>query len=99
MYDRVKQRKYYQKRKKQVLDKYGGNCQCCGENRLPFLTLDHINDSGYKHRKTIGVGPRGGHPFYLWIIRNEYPVGYETLCFNCNIGRHINKGVCPHKED
>lgn len=98
MYNKEYQRAFYQKRKKEVLDHYGGKCACCGEDRLAFLTLDHINGNGYEHRKKIGVGPRGGNPFYSWIKRNGFPMGYQTLCFNCNIGRHVNKGICPHKE-
>jgi len=83
-----------------VYEKYGGAiCSCCGETRLPFLTLDHINNDGYKHRKKGGNGARIGGGTYLWAIKNNYPPTLRVLCYNCNSGRHRNGGVCPHEEE
>jgi hypothetical protein len=39
-----------------------------------------------------------GNSFYMWLIRRGFPVGFQVLCFNCNIGRSMNGGICPHKE-
>ena len=39
----------------------------------------------------------GGTKFYRWLKRNNFPEGFQVLCFNCNCGKEINKGVCPHK--
>lgn len=76
-----------------VLDAYGGrHCACCGEKNILFLTVDHINGGGAKHRKSIG----NGH-IYRWLKRQGYPIGYQILCFNCNCGRARNGGICPHK--
>jgi hypothetical protein len=58
-----------------------------------FLTIDHINGGGSQHRKKIGHGH-----FYLWLYNHGYPDGYQVLCMNCNFGRYMNYGVCPHKE-
>lgn len=82
--------------KTQVLCAYGGQqpcCACCGETRIQFLAIDHINGGGTKHRKSIGVS--SGHKFYLWLRNNDYPPGFRVLCHNCNqaIGSY---GVCPH---
>jgi hypothetical protein len=66
-------------------------CACCGELNVLFLTIDHIDNGGNKHRKEIGAGN-----LYRWL-RDERPAGYRVLCFNCNCGRAINNGVCPHK--
>jgi hypothetical protein len=41
----------------------------------------------------------GGGQFYQWLIRNAYPPGFQVLCWNCNAGRHINGGTCPHQVD
>lgn len=74
---------------------YGGLvCACCGEKRIEFLCIDHINGGGEKHRREIGKG--GGGPFYNWLRKNNYPAGYRVLCSNCNsaIGR---SGYCPHE--
>lgn len=78
-----------------VLSHYGGNppkCACCGENNVGFLTIDHILGDGNKHRKKIGQSN-----IYYWLIRNNFPKGYQVLCYNCNLGKAHNDGVCPHK--
>lgn len=81
-----------------VYDRYGGRkCSCCGETRLAFLTLDHINNDGHKYRKK-GMDRSGGST-YLWAMRNNYPPSLRVLCYNCNSGRHRNGGICPHKEE
>lgn len=88
-----------QKYKLLVLSHYGGNppkCECCEEKNIKFLTIDHIKNNGYEHRKLIGEGSLA---MYLWIIRNNFPKEFRVLCFNCNLGRGINKGICPHKEE
>lgn len=35
-----------QELKREVLKVYGGVCSCCGENRIEFLTIDHVNNDG-----------------------------------------------------
>ena len=77
------------------MDKYGGKCACCGESELDFLTIDHIYNDGNEHRKKFNIGP--GKETYRWLRRNDYPDGFQVLCFNCNLGKRINKGICPHK--
>jgi hypothetical protein len=74
--------------------RYGGYvCACCGEREPQFLQLDHINNNGAEHRKTIGRC--SGDSFYKWLKNNGYPPGYQVLCANCNFakGRY---GRCPH---
>ena len=82
--------------KKEVFERYGNKCLCCGETNIQFLTIDYINGKGCQHRKEIGVS--AGKNFYHWLKRNNYPNGFQVLCFNCNCGRQVNGGVCPHKE-
>lgn len=71
-------------------------CACCGETYLAFLTIDHIYGGGSAHTRQLGV--HGGE-FYSWLKRQGYPPGFQVLCFNCNSGRHMNGGVCPHEYD
>jgi hypothetical protein len=71
-------------------------CQCCKENIVKFLTIDHVDNNGSKHRKSLGL--IGGIKFYYWLKNNNYPKGYQVLCYNCNCGRDKNHGICPHKE-
>lgn len=69
---------------------YGGACQCCGESRVQFLELDHLE-------RTWGEGRRPssetGISLYLRIIKQEFPAGYQVLCGNCNWSKRIH-GVC-----
>ena len=86
--------KLNQQLKQDVFRAYGGEkCSCCGETEISFLAIDHINGGGEQQRKKIG----GGTAFYRWLKRNKYPVGFQVLCHNCNHGKHINGGICPHK--
>lgn len=81
--------------KKQVFDHYGWSCKCCGEDTKEFLTIDHINGGGTKHRKEI----KGwATHFYRWLVKNNFPKGYQVLCMNCNFAKgHF--GICPHMRD
>ena len=85
---------YYQSSKLAAFDAYGGaRCACCGETQIGFLSLDHINGCTKETRKIQGLGGR----LYQWLKKQGYPLGYQVLCFNCNLGRAHNHGVCPHK--
>lgn len=82
-----------------IYSHYGRICTCCGEDNLKFLTIDHINNDGYKER-TIKSGKRlGGENIFYKIIREGLPADrYRIMCYNCNCGRAYNNGVCPHKD-
>lgn len=89
-----KNRIYNEKRRKLVLQHYGGLCVCCKEKEYKFLTIDHINNDGAKQNRELKTN--GGSRIVQWLIKNNYPSGYTILCYNCNCGRYRNKGVCPH---
>lgn len=89
-------RRYRQKARQAVLDAYGGKCKCCGEADPRFLTIDHVNGDGRKHRRENNL--KGGQAFYIYLRRLKFPPEFQILCFNCNCGRAINGGICPHKE-
>lgn len=84
----------YDKRAKQklritVLTHYGNNkCACtqCGETRLPCLSIDHINGGGNKHRKSFLSN--SGQAIYRWLFKENYPLGFRTLCMNCQFVNH-----------
>lgn len=70
--------------KRQVLTHYGGGkCACfqCGFGDIRALSIDHIDGRGSQHRKEKGVGSGGS--FYRWLVKNDLPGGYQTLCMNC----------------
>jgi len=70
-------------------------CMCCGEKVLRLLTLDHKNDDGKEHREILG-----GESPYDYLIRVNFVTHYkfQVLCYNCNLGRYRNNGICPHKD-
>ena len=87
------------KRKLAVFNHYGNKCVCCGEDKLEFLTIDHINNDGAKQRKeAFGTNRTGGGGMYIWLLSHGLPLGYQTLCWNCNLAK-ANYDVCPHKKD
>jgi hypothetical protein len=86
-------RRYQANQRSAVFAFYGGEhprCECCGESHLEFLTIDHVNGDGSKHRKQIGEGA-----LYNWLIKNNFPNGFRVLCMNCNFSLGI-RGYCPH---
>lgn len=91
---RKRSREASQHKKELIVQHYGAKCACCGETERQFLTIDHINNDGAKQRRELGPA----HKFYCWIIKNNFPSTLRILCFNCNCGRAINGGVCPHSK-
>jgi len=87
-------RNYRAKLKQKMLEAYGRKCTCCGEDRVQFLTLEHINHDGQAHREEFN----GGIAPLLDLQRRGWPKdGYTLLCWNCNMAtRHGDK--CPHQE-
>jgi hypothetical protein len=78
--------------------KYGGSCVCCGETEPIFLCIDHIEDDGARHRELIGQGIRkigSGSIIYAWLVKNNFPAGFQLMCANCNLGKQ--SGGCPHQ--
>lgn len=91
-----KSREYDKQIKIEVFMHYSNGtmkCACCGENYLEFLSIDHINNNGSKHRKELD-GP--GTKLHRWLKKNNYPEGFQVLCMNCNFAKgHF--GRCPHE--
>lgn len=84
------QKERTRKQKIAVLTAYGGLiCACCGETHLEFLSLNHLNGGGNQHRKEV-------KNLYRWLIKNNFPPGYNVLCMNCNFADGKAEGGCPH---
>jgi hypothetical protein len=98
-YDPIKQRGYVKKYstriKLEVFNHYSDNqlcCKCCKIDIFDFLTIDHVGGRQlWDHKREMG-----GSKLYQWLRGNNYPEGFEVLCFNCNWGRYKNNGKCPH---
>jgi hypothetical protein len=81
--------------KANILSHYGGQiCACCGETGFEFLSIDHINGDGSKHRAQL---KKEGISFYRWLEKNNWPVGFRVLCMNCNFSMG-HYGYCPHEK-
>lgn len=83
------------KLKAEVMLAYGGQvCNCCGETTFEFLSIDHVNNDGAQHRRELG---HSGRTLYGWLKKNQYPPGFQVLCFNCNMAKGLH-GYCPHQK-
>ena len=70
-----------------VFAHYGLACACCGATE--DLCIDHVNGDGGAHRAEIGTGSA---TTYRWLVANDFPEGFQTLCMPCN--RSKNTGPC-----
>lgn len=68
-------------------------CAHCGIIDIDVLCIDHIDNNGCAHRKQPDVG----YNFYNWLVRNNYPEGYQTLCYNCNMKKRMEFNREKHK--
>lgn len=94
-------KKLHLEQKKNVIFHYSKGkmcCGCCGETTFKFLTINHKKKDGAKHRKELnnGNGRTSGGVIYRYLIRNDFPKGYNILCYNCNCADGFF-GKCPHK--
>lgn len=103
--NKIKLKAYRIRLKVGVFKHYSGGgkptCSCCGETHIEFLTIDHIQGGGKKHRLALsrnGDREIGGTKFYQWLKNNNFPSGYRVLCFNCNAAKGMF-GKCPHTEE
>lgn len=88
--------KYYDSKRELVFSHYGYYCSCCGEATKEFLSIDHVNNDGNLHIWPSGTRITGVH-LYQKIVAAGFPDIYQVYCMNCNFGKRMNNGVCPHK--
>jgi len=85
---KASKKRYRDNMKIKVLRHYShGTMKCkCGYSDTRALCIDHINGGGVQHRKKIGESN-----LYIWLVRNNYPKGFQVLCHNCNIVKKIER--------
>ena len=67
--------------KRDTLIHYGNGklaCVKCGFEDIRALSIDHINGGGAAHKRYIN-----NINLYRWLKKQGYPMGYQTLCMNC----------------
>ena len=85
-------RQHHARAREAVFGHYGRTCVCCGASK--WLTIDHIDGDGKAHRASLEI--QAGHQFYLWLIREDFPEGFQTLCTTCNSSKSTH-GACGLK--
>ena len=66
-----------------VFAHYGTKCACCGSTK--DLSIDHVNGDGAEHRRELlGATHQGSKTFYRWLIKNNFPKGFQVLCRPCS---------------
>jgi hypothetical protein len=78
-----------------VITAYGGCCAVCGISNIQYLTIDHIDNNGAEHRrKVMGDPKQAGWNFYRWLMNNNYPDGFQVLCYNHNASKENHPKIC-----
>ena len=79
-------------------------CNCCGEPQIEFLAVDHIAgkremDSEPELVKLGYSSSMSGQALQRWIVKNNFPKGFQALCHNCNQAKGYSKdNKCPHEK-
>lgn len=78
-----------------VLNHYCNNnikCAHCCCKDIDCLTIDHIDGGGKKHMRNIGFGSH----LINWLIKNNFPEGFQILCCNCQRIKKIENKECSY---
>ena len=74
---------------KKYSDGNSPTCEICKESDLAFLTLDHV-----RGRKAEGHSTSfSGHKLWRHLRKQNYPPGYQVLCWNCNVLKYRNESI------
>ena len=83
---------YYTLRWNPDADKPQCNCKGHTETCMEFLVIDH------KKKRTKKEKGLTGKSFYKYLKENNYPEGFQVLCFGCNFVKEVYP-KCPHLFD
>lgn len=86
---------YSAKLREEILEVYTPKCNCCGEDDIEVLAIDHVNNDGDIERAI-----RTHDEILKGIKEKGFPQTYQILCHNCNRAKSRKKGeisICPHK--
>ena len=100
----IRHREWFGALRTAVFGHYGKSCACCGATER--LSIDHVDGDGAEHRDGLfGHRPRWNGrtastaSFYRWLVANDFPPGFQTLCRRCNLSKSRG-GACQirHQE-
>jgi len=63
-------------------------CQRCGFSDIRALSIDHVKGGGTRLRRVQGTGSN----LARWLMKNNYPAGYQVLCMNCQFVKRYERG-------
>lgn len=80
----------------EVIEGYGGECTCCGNDYFPHLTLDHLHGNGAAARRE-----ENQRVLYRRLRRmlraGQRDAAFQILCWNCNAAKHhLGQCGCQH---
>ena len=87
-------RSYSESMKVSAINIYSNGDACCAICRIAdmdVLCLDHIANDGKAHRELIKSEMKTLYGHYHWCKKNDYPAGFQVLCFNCNMKKEIER--------
>lgn len=79
--------------KLKCLEHYGNKCAKCFTMGHEFLTVDHINEIGYHGRRKQLQGMK----IWRYLLKNNFPEGFQILCWNCNWVKWLDKNSANNK--
>ena len=95
---RLECKEWRKKLRHEVLSHYSSGqfkCVKCGYSDMRALCLDHTNNDGAQHRKSLNPNENGRHGnavgVYLDLKRRGFPEGYQILCHNCNRIKEVER--------
>lgn len=89
-----RQKNYRYKKKFIIIAHYSMGEMCCRNcrfNNIKALQVDHIKGNGAEHRRTFKYSSQ----LYEWIVKNDFPDGFQILCANCNTVKKIDNNENP----
>mgnify|MGYP001576720454 CR=1 FL=1 len=67
-------------------------CTCCTCDLIEYLTIDHIQ--GLKSQIHRAEAKRH---IWAWLIKNDFPEGFQVLCTLCNSSKNKHGECVYHK--
>ena len=103
--NRAKTKTHFEKLKFELFSHYSKKqndadfpvCACCLYHDIRALNIDHITPHS-KLSASEKLIPRGGNVLWAYLKKNNFPIGYQVLCANCN-SMKLTKPECPHQLD
>lgn len=89
--------KIYKQNTEKCIKYFGGKCQCecgCTEDNSKLLTFGHPNNDGFEDRKKT----KSTKSLVGKLVKNNFKHEFEINleCYNCNMSKFRNNGVCAY---